>query len=107
MRKELDVWIRGERVGSLSQGDAGALSFRYLRIIAGSPVVQHTPVYTCVSRQVRASVSLGPFARRPCGAQTCGVRSGNVSEQSLWPSVGPPILCLPDRPNRRVRASVS
>lgn len=26
MRKELDVWIAGERVGALSQGDVGALS---------------------------------------------------------------------------------
>ena len=26
IRKELDVWIAGERAGALSQGDAGALS---------------------------------------------------------------------------------
>lgn len=52
MRKELDVWILGERVGSLSQGDAGALSFRYLRDYRGVPC---RPAYPCLHVRIATS----------------------------------------------------
>ncbi len=50
MRKELDVWIAGERVGALSQDDAGALSFQYLRDYRGVPLSSSMPLSTRVYR---------------------------------------------------------